>query len=429
MDKKIEKKIGIIGLGYVGKPLAYLAAEKGYNVIGIDNNKVVIERINNAKDIPNQIKNKVNNMKLFATDDYSKLRECKIIIVCVPTPTKNNIPDLSIIKNVVNNIKNYIHKNCLIIVESTVAPGMTKKYFVDFLFKKANLTLNVDYELAYCPERIDPGNDKYWVGNINRVCGASSKDALERTFCFYNSILEAKIYKLKSIEEAELVKVWENSMRNMSIAQVNLLAKICDSYGFEIDDILSGLQSKIEQFGLKMAYPGIGPGGHCIPEDIHYLIQSTEQITNVELLKSSVEINETMPQYIFNKLKKKIIDNKQNFCDFNVLILGKSYKANTTDVRHSQAMELYKIIKKENYKTEIWDPLIDIEKIDLNSINKILNDKISKVDILILGCPHKMLLDEDYTKYKNIKYIVDCWNKLDKKKILNNKIKYIGVGK
>lgn len=126
MDKKIEKKIGIIGLGYVGKPLAYLAAEKGYNVIGIDNNKVVIERINNAKDIPNQIKNKVNNMKLFATDDYSKLRECKIIIVCVPTPTKNNIPDLSIIKNVVNNIKNYIHKNCLIIVESTVAPGMTK---------------------------------------------------------------------------------------------------------------------------------------------------------------------------------------------------------------------------------------------------------------------------------------------------------------
>ena len=161
MDKKIEKKIGIIGLGYVGKPLAYLAAEKGYNVIGIDNNKVVIERINNAKDIPNQIKNKVNNMKLFATDDYSKLRECTINIVCVPTPAKKNIPDLSIIKNVVNNIKNYIHKNCLIIVESTVAPGMTKKYFVDFLFKKANLTLNVDYELAYCPERIDPGNDKY----------------------------------------------------------------------------------------------------------------------------------------------------------------------------------------------------------------------------------------------------------------------------
>lgn len=429
MDKKIEKKIGIIGLGYVGKPLAYLAAEKGYNVIGIDNNKVVIEQINNGKNVPTKMKNKANKINLFATDDYSKLRECEIIIVCVPTPTKDNIPDLSIIENVVNNIKNYIHKNSLIIVESTVAPGMTKKYFENILFEKANLKLNVDYELAYCPERIDPGNDKYWVGNINRVCGASSEMALEKAFNFYNSIIDAKIYKLKSIEEAELIKVWENSMRNISIAQVNLLARICDSYGFEIDDILNGLQTKIEQFGLKMAYPGIGPGGHCIPEDIHYLIQSTKQIADVGLLKSSVEINETMPKYIFNKLKSKIIDNKENFSDFNVLILGKSYKANTIDIRRSQSIQLYKIIKKEHHNTEIWDPLIDEEKIDLKSRKKMLNNKISNADIIILGCPHKILLDEDYTKYKNIKYIVDCWNKIDKKKILNNKIKYIGVGK
>ena len=428
MKKIIETKVGVIGLGYVGKPLAYLAAEKGYEVIGIDNNIKVIEEINARKDIPTQINKDISKIKLFATDDYSKLDNCQIVIVCVPTPTKNNIPDLSIIENVVTNMKDYVEKS-LIIVESTVAPGMTKKYFEKKLFEKANLKLNIDYELAYCPERIDPGNDKLWVRNINRVCGASSESALKKTFDFYNSIIEAKIYKLKSIEEAELVKVWENSMRNISIAQVNLLAKICDSYGFEVDDILNGLQSKIEQFGLKMAYPGIGPGGHCIPEDIHYLIQSAEQQNNVELLKSAVDVNESMPQYIFAKLKNRIADNNEKFCHFNVLILGKSYKANIKDIRRSQSIELYKMIKEENYNTEIWDPLIDETAIDLSDKKKILVKKLNNADIIILGCPHKILLDEDYTKYKNIKYIVDCWNKLDKKKILKNKIEYIGVGR
>lgn len=429
MNKKVETRIGIIGLGYVGKPLAYLAAEKGYNVVGIDNSKVAIDIINDRKDIPKQIEDKINEMKLLATDDYSKLKDCEIIIVCVPTPTKNNIPDLSIIEDVVNNITKYIQQNCLIIVESTVAPGMTKKYFENVLLEKANLKLNIDYELAYCPERIDPENDKYWVGNINRVCGASSEKALEKTYVFYTSIINAKIYKLKSIEEAELVKVWENSMRNISIAQVNLLARICDSYGFEIDDILNGLRSKIEQFELKMAYPGIGPGGHCIPEDIHYLIKSIEKETNVELLKSSVEINETMPKYIFDKLKSKIANNMEEFCKLNVLILGKSYKANTTDIRRSQAIELYKLMEKENSNIEIWDPLIDDEQIDLNNKEELLNKKIVKADIVVLGCPHKVLLYKDYSKFKNIKYIVDCWNKLDKKNILNNKIEYIGVGR
>lgn len=180
MKKIIETKVGVIGLGYVGKPLAYLAAEKGYEVIGIDNNIKVIEEINARKDIPTQINKDISKIKLFATDDYSKLDNCQIVIVCVPTPTKNNIPDLSIIENVVINMKDYVEKS-LIIVESTVAPGMTKKYFEKKLFEKANLKLNIDYELSYCPERIDPGNDKLWVRNINRVCGASSESALKKT--------------------------------------------------------------------------------------------------------------------------------------------------------------------------------------------------------------------------------------------------------
>lgn len=429
MSKIKKEKIGVIGLGYVGKPLAYLASKKGYDVVGIDVNEVVIDKINKRKDIPPQIKNYTNKSKLFATNDFSKLKECEIIIVCVPTPTKNSVPDISILENVSNKLKEFLCPNCLLIIESTVAPGMTRKCFENILLKEANLKLEEDYELAYCPERIDPGNDKYWLGNINRVCGASSKIALKRAINFYESIIKAKIYKMKSIEEAELVKVWENSMRNISIAEVNLLAKICDYYNFEIDDILKGLKTKIEQFKPKLSYPGIGPGGHCIPEDIKYLIQDTEKITDVGLLKNSVKINESMPDYIFKKLKEQVAKNNEDLNDFKLLILGKSYKQNTLDTRCSPALKLYEIIKNGNYNVEIWDPLIDEKEEKIQIVKEKINNKISNANIVILGCPHDLLINQDYTKYKNIKYLVDCWNKLDKEKIIKNQIEYIGVGR
>lgn len=428
-----NKKIGIIGLGYVGMPLAYLSASKEFDVIGIDNNLNTIELINKRKNVPSELKKILSNKKsinLIATSDYRALSDREIVIICVPTPTINNLPDLTIIKSVMKEISKYLMKGSLVIVESTIAPGMTKKYIEEFLLEKAALKVNMDYDLAYCPERIDPGNKKYWVGNINRVCGASSKEAMKKTCEFYSKIIDAKIIPMNSIEEAELVKVWENSMRNISIAQANLLAILCDKYNFSVDTLMDGLNSKIEQFGLSLAYPGLGPGGHCIPEDIHYLIDSAEKNINInmQMLKESVKINENMPQYAYDKLKTIMNNNGYNLSKLNVLMLGISYKANTSDIRRSQAKVLYDIIIKENDKLTLIDPLVYnfSSEIDINSI---LESELNKTDIVIISCPHDIFLNIDYTKYKNIKCILDCWNKLDSKIIHNSGIIYIGIGK
>lgn len=431
--KYYNKKIGIIGLGYVGMPLAYLSASKGFDVVGIDKNLNVIELINKRKNIPNELKKILNNKKLInliATQDYKLLSDRDIIIICVPTPTINNQPDLTILKSVMKELSKYIKRGSLLIVESTIAPGMTKKYIEEYLSMNSNLKVNIDYDLAYCPERIDPGNKKYWVGNINRVCGASSKDALKKTCELYNKIIDAKIIPMNSIEEAELVKVWENSMRNISIAQANLLAILCDKYNFSINTLMEGLNSKIEQFGLSLAYPGLGPGGHCIPEDIHYLIDTTEKNIKIDmqLLKESVKINENMPQYAYDKLKTITNNHGYNLSKMNVLMLGISYKANTSDVRRSQAKVLYDIIVRDNNKLTLIDPFVNKYDSDIN-INTILESEFNKADIIIISCPHDMFLKIDYSKYKNIKCILDCWNKLESKKICNSGIIYIGIGK
>ena len=352
-----------------------------------------------------------------------------IIIICVPTPTINNQPDLTILENVIRNIGDNIKKGCLIILESTVAPGMTYKYIRNHLFYNNKLKINEDYDLAYCPERIDPGNTKFWVGNINRVCGGASETALDRAMEFYKSIIKGKIIPMKSIEETELVKVWENSMRNISIAQANLLAIICDKYNFSVKRVLNGLDSKIEQFGLSLSYPGIGPGGHCIPEDIHYLIKtSNDDIkVNTGLLKEAVKINEGMPRYVFNKIVKEIDNDSNKIEKMKILILGISYKANLDDIRRSQALVLYNELKKINNNIAIYDPLVKNKSIKL--LEEVEFEKyISKADIVILACAHEAFLRIDYTKYKNIKYILDCWNKLDKNKIISSGKKYIGVG-
>lgn len=298
-----------------------------------------------------------------------------------------------------------------------------------YLDKETNYRIGKDYDLAYCPERIDPGNKKYWVGNINRVCGASTKIALSKVYNFYNSILESEIIPMESIEEAELVKVWENSMRNVNIAQANLLAKICDRYHFSINKIREGLESKIKQFEIYLAYPGLGPGGHCIPEDIHYLIHTSENDIQMDmsLLKEAIKINESMPKYVYNKLIYNINQNGDNINDMNILMLGKSYKQNSDDIRCSQALVLYDIIAQNNKNNFIFDPIVD-NYASQDEAKKVLKEKLEIANIVILGCPHDIFLNIDYSNYKNIKYVLDCWNKLEKEKIICEGINYIGVG-
>lgn len=425
-----KELVGVIGLGYVGAPLAYLAATKEYKVIGIDNDLKKINAIRDAKMLPIQLVDVYKDYKknLLLTNDYNDLKNADIIIICVPTPTIDDIPDLSILNNVIESLAFVMKKKCLLIIESTIAPGMTREYVQEKLYEINGLEINKDYELAYCPERIDPGNKKYWVGNINRVCGATSNDTLNRVCSFYEDIIDAKVIPMQSIEEAELVKVWENSIRNMSIAQANLLAIIADKYNFSVKRLINGLNSKVEQFGLSIAFPGIGPGGHCIPEDIHYLINAVEDNDNVDMqiFKESVKINENMPQYALCKLLKSINQNGDNIESLKVVMLGISYKANTDDMRRSQALVLLEMVKKHNPNVIVFDPIVDnIQKSKNKSkLSKLLKD----ANVVIVGCPHKEFLEINFSDFNNIKYLLDCWNKFDKLAINSDSINYIGIG-
>lgn len=419
---KMKKIVGIIGLGYVGLPLAYIASVNNYKVIGIDTDEKKVNTVNNKKKIPTQLQElyKEEDLNVTASSDYNKLKEADIIVVCVPTPTIDNKPDTRILENVTESLSKVMKKNVLLIVESTVAPKMTRGIVEEGL-KRHNIIINKDYDLAYCPERIDPGNKNYWVGNINRVCGASSKKALKEAIDFYSSIIDAKIIEMNSIEEAELVKVWENSIRNTFIAQSNLLAQICDVENMSVKNVIAGLNSKVEQFPLKIANPGIGPGGHCIPEDIHYLIDSIDIDIDMSLFKDSVNINESMPSYALNKLKKAALNNNDNLGDLNIVMLGISYKPNSDDTRRSQTIVLYNLIKEINKNTIYYDPIVEETDEDLDDI-------LNNANVVIIGCAHDIFLNIDFSKYKNIKYVFDCWNKYNKKEIQELNVKHIGIG-
>lgn len=417
----MKKIVGIIGLGYVGLPLAYITSVNNYKVIGIDTDEQKINTINNKKKIPIQLqeKYKEKDFDITASDDYNKLKDADIIVICVPTPTIDDKPDTRILQEVTESLSKVMKKNVLLIVESTVAPKMTRR-IVEKRLEKHNIIMDRDYELAYCPERIDPGNKNYWVGNINRVCGASSKKALKESISFYSSIIDAKIIEMNSIEAAELVKVWENSIRNTFIAQSNLLAKICDNENMSVKNIITGLNSKVEQFPLKIAKPGLGPGGHCIPEDVHYLIDSIENV-DMSLFRESVNINESMPNYALNKLKQIITDNKDNIEDLRIVMLGISYKPNSDDTRRSQAIVLYNLLKEINKNTIYFDPIVEEKETGLDNI-------LNNVDVVIIGCAHDTFLNIDFNSHKNIKYVFDCWNKYNKKEIQELNINYIGTG-
>ena len=423
----MKQKVSIIGLGYVGAPLAYLAAAKGLKVVGIDTSEQKVLDINKYNNVPEQLSKYINSVKdnLIAFNDYSNIKDSDIIIICVPTPTINNVPDLNMLNNAIDGISTYLKDKCLVIIESTIAPGMTKKH-VEERLSRYNIILGKDYDLAYCPERVDPGNRTYWVGNINRVCGASSEESLNKAINFYKKVLDSKIISMNSIEEAELVKVWENSTRNMAIAQANLLAKICDNKNMDVETVISGLKSKTEQFPLNIAHPGIGPGGHCIPEDIHYLIDVVKDI-DMGLFKESVKINESMPQYAVDKLIEELKKEGTILKDLNIVMLGISYKPNTNDTRRSQAKVLFDIAKELGANITYFDPIVD--NIEDYKAKKILNNILKQNDVIILGCAHSMFLDIDFSKYSNIKYVLDCWNKYYGSNLTHTHIKHIGIGK
>ena len=410
--KHYKAKIGVIGLGYVGLPLACSFAKKKFQVIGFDIDKNKVKKINSnisyIKHISNlKIKNCSKNLK--ATNNFESINQVDVIILCLPTPVKKNLtPDLSYITSTLKNAKKYFKKGQVLILESSTYPGSTKQIILPYL---RNFTVGKNFFLAYSPEREDPNNQKYQIKNIPKICSGYSKNCLTLSKKLYEKIIE-KVVSVSNLEIAEFTKLYENIYRSVNIGLVNELKIISSKLNLNIYEIINAAKTK--PFGFQAFYPGPGVGGHCIPVDPYYLSWVAKK-NNIKtnLIYHAGKINSQMPSWIINKTLK---ENKIK----KALILGVAYKKNVDDMRESPALDFIKILRKKKIKVDYHDPYIKFLKTrKIKRVMKSVNiNTLDKYDIVYL------VTDHDVFNYnlikKKAKLIVDTRNvyKSKTKKIL-----------
>ena len=422
------KTVTIIGLGYVGLPLACLCAEKGYKVTGFDIDKKKVEAVNKGKSpikdkdltewLPKVRKN------LSATTDEREIRHSDIIIICVPTPVDENYhPDLGPVVNSSKSVSRNLRKGQLVVVESTIYPGVIEEVVRPTL-EESGLKAGKDFHLAHCPERIDPGNRKWNVRNIPRVVGGVSPESTKKAASFYRSIIEANILELSSVKAAEATKIMENTFRDVNIAFVNELAKSFDNLGIDITEVIKAASTK--PFGFLPHYPGCGVGGHCIPVDPYYLIEKARSkgFTH-SFLALARQINDSMPDYTVKKVISALNEVGKPVKGTKICVLGVSYKKDVGDLRESPAFKVIQLLKKLGANLSIYDPYVP-EKSTVKNLNECL-----KNECLVLVTDHSEFRNMDYKKLKNskVKVIVDGRNCLDKGKIIKSGIIYKGIGR
>ena len=365
IKRKFEKKfakIGIIGLGYVGLPLALTFANNAFQVYGFDIDQKKIDSLANGESYIQNISNEniarsISSNILMPTSDFSKISEVDAILICVPTPlTKNLEPDLTFITTTAESIKPYVKKNQLIVLESTTYPGTSTEVLKPIL-EGNNLTSGEDFFLAYSPEREDPGNKTFSTASIPKVVGGDGNNALQIACTMYNQVVVETI-PVSSLEIAEAVKLTENIFRSVNIAMVNELKIIYEKMGIDIWEVIESAKSK--PFGYMPFYPGPGLGGHCIPIDPFYLTYRARQFgQKTKFIELAGKINTQMPAHIIevleNTLKTKF---KKTLKGAKVLILGLTYKKNVDDTRESPAFALLRLLKSRESMTAYFDPFV-----------------------------------------------------------------------
>lgn len=401
--KNKSAKIGIIGIGYVGLPLAISFSEKKFkNIIGIDRNKEIIKKIRNNQSHISHIEKKkikeLNKNNFFITSNFNIIRSLDVIIICLPTPLKSNqSPDMSCIKECMSQINKYLNYNQLLILESTVYPGATNEIIINLLKKK--FIIGKNFFIGYSPEREDPGNKKFSSKNVTKLVSGESKSCLHVVKKLYSAIFK-NIWPLKDIRSCEMTKLYENIYRSVNIGMVNEMKILCNKMGLNIYDIIKAAKTK--PFGFHPFYPGPGLGGHCIPIDPLFLTWIAKKYgTKTKFISLSNKINRNMPNYIFENLLKlkKILKFK------NVHIFGVAYKKNIDDIRESPSIELIKKMIKKKINFSYSDPYIKEIKLNKKKYKSLkLNSK--KIDLSIIMTDHDKF---DYKKINKLsKYIIDC---------------------
>ncbi len=428
MASKDQKTVAVVGLGYVGLPLAVRSSERGYRVIGYDTNEEKIALLNQGKSPIEDtfLRENIGRFPFEATSDGKKLKEADIILICVPTPVDESFyPDLTPVISASKLIATHAKRGALVVLESTVNPGVSEE-IVRPIFEKAGYVIGKDLYLAHCPERINPGDLKWNVTNIPRVVGSFDAKGLTLAHDFYASIVDGTIRKMKSIREAEAVKIVENSFRDINIAFVNELARSFDVLNIDVKDVIEGAATK--PFAFMAHFPSCGVGGHCIPVDPYYLIERAKQSGfDHKFLKIAREINNGMPAYTVELLQDALNQVKLPLNGTAVGVLGLSYKADIDDVRESPAFKVIEHLKKHHAKVDTFDP-----HVKKKSSVKTLEALLKKSQALVLVTNHrefKEVLTPALLKKHGIKVIIDGKNCLDKASFAKSGIIYKGIGR
>lgn len=422
------KSIGVIGLGYVGLPLALQAEAKGFKVVGIEKSKHKLKALNNKQPIIDDdiASKRLSDSKIEFTDDYSTLSSVDAAIVCVPTPVdKNKQPDLSLVRKAAVEAAQHLKEGSSLVIESTINPGVCEEVVIPAIEKATDHIIGKTLHLAHCPERINPGDDKWHVGNINRVVGAESPKGLELIANFYDQLIDAKVKRMGSIKEAEAVKIVENTFRDVNIAFVNELAMSFAKLGINVNNVIDGAATK--PFAFMPHYPGIGVGGHCIPVDPYYLIEYARgKGFKHKFLSLARSINESMPVYAVDALESIFIEKAQGTLeDKKVLVLGLSYKSDVGDDRESPAYTVIDALKARKANVTTFDPYISSTSSPDN-----LDVAIADKDAVILVTKHREFLELSPQSLAHLTAFIDGRNAFADKRdqFFEHNVEYVGIG-
>lgn len=421
-------KLAIVGLGYVGLPVAILATQKNHQVVGIDLNESKIKLINDGiSPIEDEHLSKALKTKPFkATNNFSEVANSEVVIIAVQTPVKDDLPDLRIIKSAVKSVAQNMREGTLVIIESTINPGVCDDELIPLIERVSGLKEGKEFYLAHCPERISPG-DEWDLKDISRVVGSNSTTGLKQSVEFYETLLESEIKPMDTIKEAEAVKVVENSFRDINIAFVNELAMSFHRMGINLENVIDGASTK--PFGYMPFRPGPGVGGHCIPVDPYYLIEYAKTFGfEHDFLHLARKINKQMPSFVVELTTSALDDKNISVKKAKIALLGLSYKANVADERESPAHDIKKLFEEAGAQVISFDPHAK-KSSDVDSLEDALK---GNVDVVVIATNHNEYheLSPNLLKKYSIGVLIDGRNmfKSNKEDFKRNGVLYRGIG-
>lgn len=413
-DKEII--VGVVGLGYVGLPLAVEKAKAGFKTIGFDVQAEKVKLVNAGHNyigdvVDSDLKILVDSGMLSATTDFSFVQDVDFIAICVPTPLDvHQQPDISYVRHSTEDIAKHLKKGTIVVLESTTYPGTTEELLKPILEEGSGLKCGTDFYLGFSPERVDPGNLIYKTKNTPKVVGGIGKDATEVIAAMYRAVLESDVYEVSSPAIAEMEKILENTYRNINIGLVNELAILCNKMGISMWEVVDAAKSK--PYGFQAFYPGPGLGGHCIPLDPYYLSwKAREYGFHTSMIESSMMINDKMPEYCVERAGKILNRHEKPLKNAKILVLGVAYKQDIDDCRESPAIRVIEELNKEFARVDFYDPWISEYKEHgkkIQGLEKISSEVVASYDLVIITSAHSNV---DYAMVQsNAKAIFDTKN-------------------